>query len=98
MGNVIADFDHGDSGGGGLAGIIDWECAAYYLIWYEYVSASWGWTEEDAEWKRILRERMCLHGDGYEDAREFWVMLKALRKFPDLDEKEREVFGRFRSE
>jgi hypothetical protein len=41
---------------------------------------------------------MCLHGDGYEDAREFWAMLKALRKFPDLDENGREVFGRVRSD
>jgi hypothetical protein len=31
------------------------------------------------------------HGDGYEDVRKFWVMRRALRKFPDLDEKEREV-------
>jgi hypothetical protein len=35
---------------------------------------------------------------GYEDAREFWVMLKAFRKFPDLEDKGREGFGRVRSE
>jgi hypothetical protein len=33
-----------------------------------------------------------------EEVREFWVMLKALRKFPDLDEKGREVFETFSSE
>lgn len=26
---------------GALVGILDWEFAAYYRIWYEYVSASW---------------------------------------------------------
>lgn len=33
---------------GKLVGILDWEYAAYYPIWYEYVSASWGLTEMDA--------------------------------------------------
>ena len=41
LGNIIVQD-------GSLAGILDWEFAAYYPIWYEYVSASWGWTEEDA--------------------------------------------------
>lgn len=27
---------------GRLAGILDWEFVAYYPVWYEYVSASWG--------------------------------------------------------
>lgn len=79
---------------GRLAGILDWEFAAYYPIWYEYVSASWGWTEEDAEWKRLLRERMDIHGDGHEDAKAFWQDLRVLRKYPDLDEKGREVLER----
>lgn len=76
---------------GALVGILDWEFAAYYPIWYEYVSASWGWTEEDAEWKRLLRERLNVHGDGHEDAREFWMDLRRLRKYLDLDEKGREA-------
>ncbi|CDM29129.1 Protein kinase-like domain [Penicillium roqueforti FM164] len=72
---------------GRLAGILDWEFAAYYPVWYEYVSASWGWTEEDAQWKKLLRERMAVHGDEHEDAKEFWTDLHHLRKYPDLDEK-----------
>ena len=30
---------------GELVGILGWEYAAYYPIWYEYVSASWGFTD-----------------------------------------------------
>ncbi|CAP92240.1 hypothetical protein E8E15_005231 [Penicillium rubens] len=78
--------------GGVLAGILDWEFAAYYPIWYEYVSASWGWTEEDAEWKKLLQERLDVHGDGHTDAKDFWKDLRLLRKYPNLDEKGREVF------
>ncbi|KAJ5490683.1 hypothetical protein N7463_010964 [Penicillium fimorum] len=83
---------------GGLAGILDWEFAAYYPIWYEYVSASWGWTEEDAEWKKLLRERMGVHGEGHDDAKEFWTDLRHLRKYPNLDEKGREVLDRLSSD
>ncbi|KAJ5284261.1 MAG: aminoglycoside 3'-phosphotransferase/choline kinase family protein [Kocuria palustris] len=78
--------------GGVLAGILDWEFAAYYPIWYEYVSASWGWTEEDAEWKRLLQERLDVHGDRHTDAKDFWKDLRLLRKYPNLDEKGREIF------
>ncbi|KAJ5582383.1 hypothetical protein N7535_001003 [Penicillium sp. DV-2018c] len=83
---------------GRLVGILDWEFAAYYPVWYEYVSASWGWTGEDAEWKKLLRERMGVHGDGHEDAKEFWTDLRHLRKYPDLDEKGREVLDRLFSD
>lgn len=76
---------------GALVGILDWEFAAYYPIWYEYVSASWGWTEEDAEWKNLLQERMGAHGDGHGDAKAFWMELRQLRKYPDLDEKGQRV-------
>jgi hypothetical protein len=79
---------------GVLARILDWEFAAYYPIWYEYVSASWGWTEEDAEWKRLLQERLDVHGDGHTDAKIFWKDLRLLRKYPNLDENGREVFKR----
>ena len=65
---------------GRLAGMLDWEFAAYYPVWYEYVSASWGWTEEDAEWKRLLQERLNVHDDGYEDEKGFWQDLRRLRE------------------
>ncbi|KAE8154451.1 kinase-like protein [Aspergillus avenaceus] len=74
-----------------LEGLLDWEFSAYFPVWYEYVSASWGWTEEDAEWKKLLRERMDANGDGHEDARQFWTQLRMLRRYPDLDEKGREA-------
>lgn len=80
-----------------LAGILDWEFAAYYPIWYEYVSASWGWTEEDAGWKRLLQERLDIHGDAHNNAKNFWMNLRHLRKYPNLDEKGREVFERLSS-
>ncbi|GES61684.1 kinase-like protein [Aspergillus terreus] len=76
---------------GALVGILDWEFAAYYPIWYEYVSASWGWTEEDAEWKTLLQECMEAHGEGHGDAKAFWMELRQLRKYPNLDEKGQQV-------
>ncbi|KAJ5257498.1 hypothetical protein N7524_009054 [Penicillium chrysogenum] len=54
--------------------------------------ASWGWTEEDAEWKRLLQERLDVHGDRHTDAKDFWKDLRLLRKYPNLDEKGREIF------
>lgn len=91
LGNIIVKD-------GSLVGILDWEFAAYYPIWYEYVSASWGWTEEDAKWKKLLRERLEVHGDGHNDAKDFWTDLRCLRKYPNLDEKGREVLERLSSE
>ncbi|KAI9372627.1 aminoglycoside phosphotransferase, partial [Aspergillus egyptiacus] len=79
---------------GALVGILDWEYAAYYPVWYEYVSASWGWTEDDAEWKRLLQQRMEAHGDGHRDAKDFWMDLRLLREFPNLDEKGQQVLER----
>lgn len=84
LGNII--FQNGK-----LVGILDWEYAAYYPVWWEYVSASWGWTEQDSEWKGLLRERFALYGGAHEDAKQFWVNLRHLRKYPNLDEKGREV-------
>ncbi|PTU21422.1 hypothetical protein P175DRAFT_0544761 [Aspergillus ochraceoroseus IBT 24754] len=76
---------------GALAGILDWEFAAFYPVWYEYVSASWGWTEEDAEWKKLLQERFHVHGDAHDDAKNFWRILRQMRKYPNLDAKGQEV-------
>jgi aminoglycoside phosphotransferase (APT) family kinase protein len=87
LGNVIVKD-------GQFVGLLDWELAAYYPIWYEYVSASWGWTEEDAEWKKLLLERFDAHGDGHGDAKDFWTDLRQVRKYPDLDEKGQEVLER----
>ncbi|KAL2846607.1 kinase-like domain-containing protein [Aspergillus pseudoustus] len=91
LGNIIVK-------NGSLVGVLDWEFAAYYPIWYEYVSASWGWTEDDAQWKKLLQERLDIHGDGHKDAKEFWTDLRLLRKYPDLDEKGRMVLERLSSD
>ena len=53
---------------GRLVGILDWEHAAYYPIWYEYISATWGFGKEDVEWRRLLRQGL----DTHEDAKSFW--------------------------
>ncbi|KAB8270316.1 kinase-like protein [Aspergillus minisclerotigenes] len=79
---------------GKLVGILDWEYAAYYPIWYEYVSASWGLTEMDAEWKALLREHLDAHGD----TMEFWTYLYHLRQYPDLDDKARGILEKLSSD
>lgn len=75
---------------GELTGILDWEYAAYFPIWYEYVSASWVFTEMDAEWKRLLQQHLDVH----EDAKDFWMDLYHLRQYPDLDKKGQEALKR----
>ncbi|KAJ6024297.1 hypothetical protein N7540_005094 [Penicillium herquei] len=85
LGNIIVQD-------GKLVGILDWEYAAFLPVWHEYVSASWGWTDDDLEWKKLLQERMRVHGDGHEDARGFWRALRSLRQYPELDEQGRELF------
>ncbi|KAL4782906.1 hypothetical protein BJX76DRAFT_348963 [Aspergillus varians] len=53
--------------------------AAYFPIWYEYVSASFGFTHMDVEWKKLLRERLGIHDETHEDARVFWIDMCDLR-------------------
>ncbi|KAJ5165116.1 uncharacterized protein N7500_006946 [Penicillium coprophilum] len=79
---------------GKVISILDWEYAAYFPVWYEYVSASFGFTEMDVEWKMLLQERLGIHDEAYEDAKAFWTDLRNLRQYPDLDEKGREVLER----
>lgn len=79
---------------GKVVSILDWEYAAYFPIWYEYVSASFGFTDMDVEWKKLLRERLGVHDEAHEDARAFWTDLCYLRQYPDLDEKGQEAFKR----
>ncbi|KAL2832469.1 kinase-like domain-containing protein [Aspergillus cavernicola] len=43
---------------GSLTSIIDWELAGYYLVWWEYVCTSFSDSEEDREWKTLLRRYM----------------------------------------
>ncbi|KAJ5172338.1 hypothetical protein N7492_004931 [Penicillium capsulatum] len=84
LGNIMAQD-------GKVAGILDWEYAAFFPIWYEYISASFGCTEMDVERKKLLRERWDAHGDAHEMAKGFWVDMCNLRQYPNLDEKGRET-------
>lgn len=79
---------------GKLAAILDWESAAYYPIWYEWITASWAWTKEDVEWKKLLLESL----DKHQDAMRFWEDLLSLRPYPNLDEEGQEVLRRLSSE
>jgi len=79
---------------GKVVSILDWEYAAYFPIWYEYVSASFGFTNMDVEWKRLLRERLGVHDEAHEDAKAFWTDLCNLRQYPNLDEKGQEALKR----
>ena len=91
LGNIIVKD-------GTLVGILDWEYAAYLPVWCEYVSASWGWTEDDFQWKKLLQARMNHHGDGHEDATAFWKDLRLLKKCSNFNEKEQEAFDRLCSD
>jgi aminoglycoside phosphotransferase (APT) family kinase protein len=69
-------FTHGDLTNvnimvenGSITGIIDWEMAGYYPVWWEYVGTSVADSEEDREWKTLLRKYM----PDYSAAREFWL-------------------------
>lgn len=72
---------------GKVVGVLDWEYAAYFPIWYEYVSASFGFTDMDVEWKKLLRERLNAHDEAHEDAKAFWTDMCNVRQYPNLDEK-----------
>lgn len=54
---------------GCLSGIIDWEMSGYFPVWWEYVCTSVPDSEEDREWKTMLRKYM----PDYSAAREFWL-------------------------
>lgn len=81
-----------------VVGILDWEYSAYLPVWYEYISASFAFTDMDVEWKKLLRERLGAHGDGYEDAKAFWSDMLHLREYPELNEKGRDAFQRLSQE
>ncbi|KAE8153229.1 kinase-like domain-containing protein [Aspergillus avenaceus] len=79
---------------GKLVAILDWEYSAYLPVWYEYISALWGFSDMGVEWNRMLRPRLGVH----EDAKDFAMDLFYSREYPNLDEKGREVLERLSSE
>ncbi|GCB22393.1 hypothetical protein AAWM_05278 [Aspergillus awamori] len=66
---------------GQLMGIIDWEFAAYYPIWYEYLGIACDSIGKDAEWRELLRQRL----DSHEDAKKFWKDLRTLQWYDRLE-------------
>ncbi|KAL6230239.1 hypothetical protein BDW75DRAFT_248860 [Aspergillus navahoensis] len=73
---ALHTFTHGDLTnvnimveGGSVTGIIDWEMSGYFPVWWEYVCTSVPDSEEDREWKSLLRKFMPDHSA----AREFWL-------------------------
>ncbi|GLA42223.1 hypothetical protein AnigIFM63309_010551 [Aspergillus niger] len=86
-------FTHGDLTNvnimvenGELTGIIDWETAGYFPVWWEYVCTSVPDSEEDREWKTLLRQYM----PDYSVAREFWLEYYYLCR--DLDSERAKKF------
>ena len=90
LGNIVVQH-------GKVVGILDWEYAAFFPIWYEYVSASFGFTDMDVEWKRLLWERLRVHGEAHEDAKAFGTDMCNLRQYPNLDQKGQETLERLLS-
>ncbi|KAL2871673.1 aminoglycoside phosphotransferase family protein [Aspergillus lucknowensis] len=76
---------------GKVVGILYWEYAAFFPIWYDHASASFGFTDTDVERKRLLRERLRVHGEAHEDAKALWTDMCNLRQYPNLDEKGQET-------
>ncbi|KKK20288.1 hypothetical protein P175DRAFT_0505156 [Aspergillus ochraceoroseus IBT 24754] len=80
---------------GKVVSILDWEYAAFFPIWYEYVSASFGFTKMDVEWKKLLRERLGIHDEAHEDAKLFWTDMCNLRQYPNLDNEGRKSLEKY---
>lgn len=41
-----------------LSGLIDWQGSGYYPVSWEFMGASFGFGEDDLEWKRLLLGNM----------------------------------------
>lgn len=72
---------------GSLTGIIDWEMSGYFPVWWEYVCTSVPDSEEDREWKALLRKYMPDHNT----AREFWLDYYYLCKNPEHERAKKSI-------
>ncbi|PVI08062.1 kinase-like protein [Periconia macrospinosa] len=70
-----------------LAAIIDWESAGYFPVWWEFTAAGIGLSEEDVAWKALLRSKM----QPFEKEREFWRDFYKLCRYPELDDRGKEL-------
>lgn len=76
--NIMVNPDNGD-----LTGILDWENAGYWPVWWEFTAAGIGLGDEDVEWKGLLRKYL----PDYTVAREFWRDFYYLKRYPDVNER-----------
>lgn len=51
--NIMVDPDNFE-----LRALIDWEGSGYLPVWWEFMGASFGFGEDDLEWKRLLLGNM----------------------------------------
>ncbi|RAH47809.1 kinase-like protein [Aspergillus brunneoviolaceus CBS 621.78] len=73
---------------GELAGIIDWERAGYFPVWWEYIGTILtGEGQDDLDWKSLLAQYM----PDMEDAFEWFLDYHNLCK-PDLDTRRSKAF------
>jgi aminoglycoside phosphotransferase (APT) family kinase protein len=74
--NVMVDVATGT-----VTAVLDWELSGYFPVWWEYASTTtWGCSQEDVEWRLLLREYM----EPFEDAREWWLDFMSLQHYPKM--------------
>ncbi len=84
-GLYIDDVMVDDEAAGNVTGLQGWEFSGFFPVWYEYVvSMTNGMSQDDADWKRLLRGFMepCS-----EAAVEFWLDYLALTGHEQLAER-----------
>lgn len=72
--NIMVDVDKGN-----LTGILDWENSGYFPVWWEFTCAGIGLSQEDKEWKSLLRKYLPDHTE----ARNFWWNFHDLKFRPE---------------
>ncbi|KAI1841185.1 hypothetical protein JX265_000524 [Neoarthrinium moseri] len=70
---------------GNLSGFIDFEYSGYYPRWWEYARHAMWFSEEDRQWKDLLRKYMRNHDEMNEAGSRWWRACNALAKYPDKD-------------
>ncbi len=78
-------FTHGDLSDvnimvkdGSLTGIIDWERAGFFPVWWEYVGTVIADSPEDREWKTLLRAYMPEYSTAFEWWKDYYFLCRDL--------------------
>jgi aminoglycoside phosphotransferase len=61
---------------GNLSGIIDWERAGFFPVWWEFAAAGIGQGPEDKSWKTMLQKHMPRFDQEREWWLDFWLLAK----------------------